>query len=141
MQRRGHYKLPNPWGFVEVARYAIEEGGRNNYIGFSWFGEKEDPVIGQKTAYCCPDCQRLIIDSLKRINKSFDRDERREILAELYERAGELECGHYAEFKQELEEAKKNKKKDPERRLHDYYTAVINDTTGAIIEGPEEPEL
>lgn len=133
--------MPNPWGFVEVARQAIENGGDNNFIGFSWFGEKEDPVIGQKKAYCCPDCQKLIINTIKRINKSFDRDERKTILAELYEKAGELECGHYTEFKQELEEIKKNKKKDPQRRLHDYYTDVINAETGATVDEPEEPEL
>ncbi len=133
--------MPNPWGFVEVAKYAIENGGDNNYIGFSWFGEKEDPVIGQKKAYCCPDCQDLIINTIKRINKSFSREERKEMLAELYEKAGELECGHYAEFQQELEETKRNKRKKPQERLQDYYEDVINEDTGAVIDAPIEPEL
>lgn len=133
--------MPNPWGFVEVAKEAIENGGDNNYIGFSWFGEKEDPVIGQKKAYCCPECQNLIIGTIKRINKTFNREERKAMLAELYEKAGELECGHYAEFIQELNEIKRNKQKTPERRLHDYYETIINENTGAVVENNEGPEL
>ena len=133
--------MPNPWGFVEVAKQAIENGGDNNYIGFSWFGEKEDPVVGQTKAYCCPDCQNLIINSIKRINKSFDREERKEILAELYEKAKDLECAHYEEFKQELEETRSSKSKTPKRRLHDFYEDVINENTGAELQYPEEPEL
>lgn len=141
MQRRGHYKLPNPWGFVEVAKQAIENGG-DNYIGFSWFGEKEDPVVGQTKAYCCPDCQNLIINSIKRINRSFDRKERKTILAELYEKADELNCGHYKEFQKELEDMRSSdKRKTPQRRLQDYYTDVINENTGAELQYPDELEL
>lgn len=140
MQKRGHYRLPNPWGFVEVAKQAIENEGDNNYIGFSWFGEKEDPVVGQTKAYCCPNCQKLIIDSIKRINKSFDREERKIILNELLKNAGELECGHYADFQRELEEIKKNKIKTPERRMQDYFIDVVNGETGAEIVYPESPE-
>ena len=140
MQEKGHYKLPNPWGFVEVAKQAIENGG-DNYIGFSWFGEKEDPIIGQRKAYCCPDCQKLIIDSLKRINKTFDRSAKSQILNELFFKAKKLDCKHYEEFQKELEESRNNKRKTPERRLHDYYRDIINEQTGAKVAYPDGPEL
>lgn len=140
MQEKGHYKLPNPWGFVEVAKQAIENGGEN-YIGFSWFGEKEDPIIGQRKAYCCPECQKLIIDSLKRINKTFDRSAKSQILNELFSKAKKLECKHYEEFQKELEESRNNKRKTPERRLHDYYRDIINEQTGAKVVYLDEPEL
>lgn len=140
MQQKGHYKLPNPWGFVEAAKQAIENGG-DNYIGFSWFGEKEDPIIGQRKAYCCPDCQKLIIDSLKRINKTFDRSAKSQILNELFSKAKELDCKHYEEFQKELEESRNNKRKTPERRLHDYYRDIINEETGAKVAYLDEPEL
>lgn len=140
MYKKGHYKLPNPWGFVEVAKQAIEEGGEN-YIGFSWFGEKEDPIVGQTKAYCCPDCQKLIIDALKRINATFDRDEKRYILKSIFDKANELDCKHYDEFQKELEISRNNKIKKPERRLHDYYKDIINNETGAHLTYPDEPEL
>ena len=140
MQEKGHYKLPNPWGFVEAAKQAIENGG-DNYIGFSWFGEKEDPIIGQRKAYCCPDCQKLIIDSLKRINKTFDRSVKLQILNELFSKAKELDCKHYEELQKELEESRSNKRKTPERRLHDYYRDIINEETGAKVGYPDELEL
>ena len=140
MQQKGHYKLPNPWGFVEAAKQAIENGG-DNYIGFSWFGEKEDPIIGQRKAYCCPECQKLIIDSLKRINKTFDRSAKLQILNELFSKAKELSCKHYEEFQKELEESRNNKRKTPERRLHDYYRDIINEETGTKVAYLDEPEL
>lgn len=140
MQEKGHYKLPNPWGFVEAAKQAIENGG-DNYIGFSWFGEKEDPIVGQRKAYCCPECQKLIIDSLKRLNKTFDRSTKSEILDELFAKAKELDCKHYEEFQKELEESRKNKRKTPEIRLHDYYRDIINEETGAKVAYLDEPEL
>ncbi len=141
MEQNGHYKLPNPWGFVEAAKIAIQEGG-DNYVGFSWFGEKEDPIVGQTKAYCCPDCQKLIIDSLKRINKTFDKSAKLQILQELFNKAKELDCRHYEEFQKELEESKKtNTRKTPERRLHDYYTDIINNQTGARLTYPDGPEL
>lgn len=140
MQEKGHYKLPNPWGFVEAAKQAIENGG-DNYIGFSWFGEKEDPIVGQRKAYCCPECQKLIIDSLKRLNKTFDRSTKSEILDELFAKAKELDCKHYEEFQKELEESRKNKRKTPEIRLHDYYRDIINEETGAKVAYRDGPEL
>lgn len=141
MQKTGHYKMPNPWGFVESAKEAIENGG-DNYIGFSWFGEKEDPIVGQTKAYSCSECQTLIIDSIKKINKIRDREERKLILDELIDKAKKLECKHYDEFQKELSEKEKNnKRKTPERRLHDYYADIINNQTGAEIEHADEPEL
>ncbi len=140
MEQNGHYRLPNPWGFVEAAKTAIQEGGEN-YIGFSWFGEKEDPIIGQTKAYCCPECQKLIIDSLKKINQTFDRSARTQILDKLFEEAKGLYCKHYEVFQKELEESRKNKRKSPERRLHDYYRDIINNETGAHLMYLDEPEL
>jgi len=140
MQKRGHYKLPNPWGFVEAAKIAIEEGGEN-YIGFSWFGEKEDPIVGQTKAYCCPDCQKIIIDTLKRVNQTFDRSTRTQILDNLFEEAKALVCKHYEEFQNELEESRNSKRKTPERRLHDYYEHILNEQTGAQVTYEDGPEL
>lgn len=141
MEQNGHYRLPNPWGFIEAAKIAIQEGGEN-YIGFSWFGEKEDPIIGQTKAYCCPECQKLIIDSLKKINQTFEKNTKLQILHELFNKANQLECGHYTEFKKELEESRKfNKRKTPERRLHDYYRDIINNQTGAKVNYEDGPEL
>ena len=140
MNKSGHYKLPNPWGFVEAAKRAIEES-ESNYIGFSWFGEKEDPIVGQTKAYCCPDCQDMIIDSLKRINKTFDKTERKQILDELLNRAKELDCKHYEEFQTGLEESRKSKRKTPTRRMHDYYEHIINEKTGSKVCYPDDPEL
>ncbi len=140
MHKTGHYKLPNPWGFVEIAKIAVEEAGEN-YIGFSWFGEKEDPVVGQKKAYCCPNCQKLIVNSLKEINKIFNKSERKKILDELLKKAEGLDCKHYQDFQKELETIKNYKRKTSKRRLNDYYEDIINAETGAKIEHPYEPEL
>ena len=141
MQEQGHYRLPNPWGFVEVAKIAIEEGG-DNYIGFSWFGEKEDPIVGQQKAYHCPDCQKLIINGLKSINGTMNREERRELMKKLINKGKELSCSHYNEFLEELEVLRsRDSRKSPKTRLHDYYIDVINKETGAKIDSPEGPEL
>lgn len=139
MYNNGHYKLPNPWGFIEAAKKVIEEG-TGAYIGFSWFGEKEDPIIRQKKAYCCNDCQNLIIHSIKDINKTFNIDKRKSILSELLKRAEGLECSHYKDFKEALEREKMVKKKSPQRRLHDYYSYLINNETGAKKEQEEQIE-
>ena len=140
MQQNGHYRLPNPWGFVETAKIAIQEGGEN-YIGFSWFGEKEDTIVGQTKPYCRAECQRIIIDSFKRINQTSDMKIRLQILDRLFKEAQELECKHYEKFQQELEESRKNKRKTPERRLHDYYIDIINNKKGAKLAYEDEPEL
>lgn len=140
MYQKEHYKLPNPWGFVETAKIVIEQGGEN-YIGFSWFGEKEDPIVGQTKAYCCIDCQKLIIDALKRINETFDKNVRTQILEELFEEAKKIDCKHYKEFQRELQYSRNNKRKTLQRRLHDYYESVINDKTGAQVTYEEGPEL
>ena len=140
MYKSGYYKLPNPWGFVEAARIALKEE-REGYIGFSWFGEKEDPIVGQTKAYCCPDCQRIIINALKKINKTYNKYKRKEILDELLYKAKELDCKHYEKFQKELYEIKSSKRKSSKERLHDYYQYIINEKTGAQIGYADEPDL
>lgn len=141
MKNNGFYELPNPWGFVEAIKEILEEN-ENNYIGFSWFGEKETKNIGETKSYCCPECQNLIVNAVKRINGTFNNDERNEIMKDLSSKANELECNHYLQFQQQLEEERKNKTtKTPESRLHEYYEYVINNSTGAKVEYEEGPEL
>ena len=121
MYETGYYVLPNPWGFVEAAKIAVEEAG-DSYIGFSWFGEKEDPIVGQTKAYCCPDCQLLIINALKEVNKTFDTAKRQQILDELLKNAKNLQCKHYEEFVKNLNDAPQN---SPRRRMHDYFESLV----------------
>lgn len=142
MYKKEYYKLPNPWGFVESIKEILQYNGKN-HIGFSWFGEKELKNIGETRAYCCPECQKLIVDAVKKVNGTFDIDERNKILEELLIKAKQLKCKDYEEFQKELEEEDRNanKRKIPERRLHDYYEDIINEQLGAKITCPDEPEL
>ena len=140
MQKAGHYKLPNPYGFIEAVKEVIENGG-DNYVGFSWFGEKEDPIVKQTKAYSCPECQTLIINSLKKINGTHSIEERKDILKELIDKAKNLDCKHYDKFQKELKQERQSKRKTPKRRMHDYYSHLINEQNGAIVEYLDEPEL
>ena len=125
MYNRGYYTLPNPWGFIKAIEYAVENGGDDNYIGFSWFGEKEDPFIKQKTAYCCPHCQKIIVDAIAEINKSADRTQRKMILKELDEKAKKSACTHYEEFEQLAHNTGESPTlKSPTERLYSYIADV-----------------
>lgn len=142
MQNNGFYELPNPWGFVEAIKEILKINKKNN-ITFSWFGEKELQNIGETKAYCCPECEKLIVNAVKKINSTFDRNERNKILQELLINAKKLRCKDYEKFQEKLKEDARNtnKRKTPKRRLHDYYTYIINEQTGAKVKYTDEPEL
>lgn len=142
MYKKEYYKLPNPWGFVESIKEILQYNGKN-HIGFSWFGEKELKNIGETRAYCCPECQKLIIDAVKKVNGTFDIDERNKILEELLIKAKQLKCKDYEKSQKELEEEDRNtnKRETPKRRLYDYYTDIINEQIVTDIKHVDELEL
>lgn len=130
MKINGYYELPNPWGFVESIREILQYNGKN-HIGFSWFGEKELQNIGETNSYGCPECKELIVNAIKKLNGTSDRNERKEILKELLINAKKLKCKDYENFQKKFESEARNtyKRKTPKRKLYDYYTYLINKQT------------
>ena len=121
MQKRGVYTPTNPWGLVETTKELLRDEEIQSLITFSWFGEKYDPYIQEETCYTCPHCKSLIIDFFRKINGTFDPDERRELLEKLLAQAENLECGCYESFKLQLQETDS---KDPESRYRDFLGRI-----------------
>lgn len=104
MQTNGMYQPANPWGLVEVTKQILLNDDIKNLITFSWFGEKEDPYIKEETCYSCENCKNLIVSFFRKINGTFDWQERKSLLMELFEREKDLMCGCYENFKEQLRE-------------------------------------
>ena len=104
MQKNGMYQPANPWGLVETTKQILRDKNIKNIITFSWFGEKEDPYISEKTCYSCNNCKKLIMDFFVRMNGTFDWQERKRLLREVYKQAGGLACGCYEKYKEQLKE-------------------------------------
>ena len=94
MQIEGRYQLANPWGFVEATKRIVLNDDIKNLITFSWFGEKEDPYIKEETCYSCEDCKDLMVAFFRKMNGTFDLQERKHLLT----------CGCYEKFKEQLRE-------------------------------------
>ena len=121
MQKKGVYIPANPWGLVEATKELLLDEDIQSLITFSWFGEKEDPYIQEETCYTCPHCKSLIIDFFRKINGTFDPDERRELLEKLLAQAENLDCGCYTSFKSKL---KKSDGKNPKSRYREFLGKV-----------------
>lgn len=87
MKQNGFYKLPNPWGFVELTKRILEDEKLRKMPPpiYSWFGEKENDLVGEEICYTCDECKRKIMDAFMKINGTFNNEERKRILEELYE--------------------------------------------------------
>ena len=121
MQKKGVYTPANPWGLVETTTKLLQDEEIQSLITFSWFGEKEDPYIQEETCYTCPHCKSLIIDFFRKINGTFNPDERRKLLEQLLGQAENLECGCYESFKSKLE---KRDGKSPQIRYREFLANV-----------------
>ncbi len=104
MQINGMYQPANPWGLVEVTKQILSNPAIKNLITFSWFGEKEDPYIKEKTCYSCEDCKNLMVSFFRKMNGTFDWQERKYLLTNLLEQAEDLTCGCYEDFQRQLKE-------------------------------------
>lgn len=114
MQQKGLYEPANPWGLVETTKQILLDDDIQNLVTFSWFGEKEDPYIQEQTCYTCPECKKLIIDFFRNVNGTFDSEERKRLLSELFEQAEDLKCGCYQKF---MEQLKDNDGKNPRYKI------------------------
>lgn len=104
MQASGMYQPANPWGLVEVTKQILSNDDIKNLITFSWFGEKEDPYIKEETCYSCEDCKNLIVSFFRKMNGTFDWQERKHLLTNLLEQAEDLTCECYEDFQRQLKE-------------------------------------
>ena len=97
------YNLPNPWGFIELINKILKDDEIGNIITFSWFGEKEDPYVKDNTCYTCEECRTKIIEAIRRINGTFDKEDRTNIIKELMQQTSNQECDCYDTFKSQLQ--------------------------------------
>lgn len=104
MQKNGMYQPANPWGLVEVTRQILSNVNIKNLITFSWFGEKEDPYIKEQTCYSCNNCKDFIATFFRKLNSTFDWQERKRLQIDLLKKAENLTCGCYESFQQQLKE-------------------------------------
>lgn len=123
MQKHGFYKPANPWGLVETTKQILLDDNIKNLITFSWFGEKEDPYIHEETCYTCPNCKNHIIDFFRNINGTFNPDERKKILADLFKYAKNSECNCYEQFQSQLKEVDG---KNPYIRYKEFIQHINN---------------
>lgn len=104
MKAHGMYQPANPWGLVEVTKQILSNDDIKNLITFSWFGEKEDPYIKEETCYTCEECKNLIVDFFRKLNGTFDWQERKSLLVGLFKDSENLTCECYEKFKEQLKE-------------------------------------
>lgn len=121
MKKNGQFELPNPWGFVELCHRIISDEKIGNLITFSWFGEKEDLYVKDYNCYTCTTCKDQIIEALKRINGTFDLEERRSILSELIEYGKQSDCSCLSELRESLEF---DDGKVPNKRYYEFMLKV-----------------
>lgn len=108
MQKNGWYKLPNQWGLVEMTRMILYDDELRDLEppSFSWFGEKESLLVSEQTCYTCQNCKKKIIETFRKINGTFNNEERKKFLKELFESIDD-EC--YQEFLETLKNEKDGK--------------------------------
>lgn len=121
MLKKGIYKPANPWGLVYAMGKIQAYDDIKNIITLSWFGEKEDPYIKEKTCYTCPECKGMLVDFFKNINGTLNDLERKWLLVDLLVKAEHLECKCYEKFKEQLKE---NDGKNPYIRYKEFLEDV-----------------
>ncbi len=138
MHNRGAYKMPNPWGFIEVTKRVLEDDGLKDMFPptYSWFGEKEIESVSEEQCYTCQNCRNNIIEALRKINGTFDNEERRKILKHLIE---ENEDGCYQKFLESLEREKDGK--TPKERYREFLQNLVNQTDKTSISVPRKTIL
>jgi len=121
MRRKGVYKPPNPWGFVELTKRILDNEELKDILPptYAWFGEKEFEIVKNKTCYTCPNCKERIIETFRNINGTFDNKERRRFLQDLID-GNEDNC--YQEFLETLESEKDGK--TPKERYRDFINDI-----------------
>lgn len=138
MHRMGAYKLPNPWGFIELTKRILEDNELKTMPPptYSWFGEKEIESISEEQCYTCQNCRNNIIKALIKINGTFDNEERERILTHLIE---ENEDGCYQRFLESLESEKDGK--TPTERYREFLQDLVNKTnkTRTSVSGETTP--
>lgn len=138
MYNMGVYKMPNPWGFIEVTKRVLEDNELEDMSPptYSWFGEKEIDSVSEEQCYTCQDCRNNIIEALKQINGTFDNEERRTILNQLIDNN---EDGCYQKFLEGLEKEKDGK--TPKERYREFLQNLANRTDKATVSVPKETIL
>lgn len=123
MHKMGVYKLPNPWGFIEVTKRILEDEQLKDMSPptYSWFGEKDIESIPEEQCYTCQSCRKSIIEALRKINGTFDNEERRTILNQLID---SNEDGCYQSFLEKLEKEKDGK--TPKERYREFLRILSN---------------
>ena len=129
--------MPNPWGFIEVTKRVLEDDGLKDMFPptYSWFGEKEIESVSEEQCYTCQNCRNNIIEALRKINGTFDNEERRKILNLIEEN----EDGCYQKFLESLEREKDGK--TPKERYREFLQNLVNQTDKTSISVPRKTIL
>lgn len=141
MYESGVYRMPNPWGFIELTKRVLEEDELKDMSPptYSWFGEKEIDSISEDQCYTCESCRNDIMEALKKINGTFDNEERERIINELI--AGNTD-GCYQRFLESLETEKDGK--TPKERYREFLRSLVSQNSKATIaeiESEDEREI
>lgn len=129
MKENNYYEMPNPWGLPELIKRILNDEKLSKMPPpiFSWFGEKQNLLVGEETCYTCDNCKAQIVEALSKINGTFNNEKRRKILEELVKNADTCHC--YQKF---LEELEKSDGKTPSERYLDFLEAMSSKGDGEI---------